>query len=72
MVVCQLIFLRPVTPCPQPRADPVALLNRFPYCVLYAVEDAGIFILAVMHLRGTPTIGKIGDKDGMTTKEDGK
>jgi toxin ParE1/3/4 len=30
------------------------LINRFPYGILYAVEDASIFILAVMHLRRSP------------------
>lgn len=34
------------------------LVNRFPYCVLYAVEDAGIFILAVMHLSRHPDYWK--------------
>jgi plasmid stabilization system protein ParE len=34
------------------------LVNRFPYCVLYAVEDAGIFMLAVMHLRRKPDYWK--------------
>ena len=34
------------------------LVNRFPYCVLYTVEDAGIFILAVMHLRRHPDYWK--------------
>jgi plasmid stabilization system protein ParE len=30
------------------------LTNRFPYGVLYAINDASIFILAVMHLRRHP------------------
>lgn len=30
------------------------LLHRFPYGVLYAVEDQGIRILAVMHLHRSP------------------
>ncbi len=34
------------------------LVNRFPYCVLYAVADTGIFILAVMHLRRHPDYWK--------------
>ncbi len=30
------------------------LTNRFPYGVLYSVEEEGILILAVMHLRRDP------------------
>jgi plasmid stabilization system protein ParE len=32
------------------------LVNRFPYC--YAAEEAGVFILAVMHLRRNPDYWK--------------
>lgn len=34
------------------------LVNRFPYSVLYAVEGASVFILAVMHLRRYPDYWK--------------
>jgi plasmid stabilization system protein ParE len=34
------------------------LVNRFPYCVLYSIEEAGVFILAVMHLRRHPDYWK--------------
>lgn len=34
------------------------LVNRFPYCLLYAIEESGIFILAVMHLRRHPNYWK--------------
>ena len=30
------------------------LVNRFPFSVLYSIEQSGIFILAVMHLRRHP------------------
>jgi ParE toxin of type II toxin-antitoxin system, parDE len=30
------------------------LVNRFPYGVVYGIEQDGIFILAVMHLRRSP------------------
>lgn len=30
------------------------LVHRFPYAVLYSPGDAGIYILAVMHLRRKP------------------
>jgi len=30
------------------------LANRFPYGVLYAIDDRSIYILAVMHLRRQP------------------
>ena len=30
------------------------LVNRFPFGVLYSIENAEIFILAVMHLRRDP------------------
>lgn len=30
------------------------LVNRFPYGVLYSIEETEIFILAVMHLRRDP------------------
>ena len=36
------------------------LVHRFPYGVLYSVEPEGIFILAVMHLRGIRTTGGSG------------
>ncbi len=34
------------------------LVHRFPYGVLYSVESAGIFILAVMHLHRDPDYWK--------------
>ena len=34
------------------------LVNRFPYGVLYSIESAEIFILAVMHLRRDPNYWK--------------
>jgi plasmid stabilization system protein ParE len=34
------------------------LVNRFPYGVLYSVEEDGIFIVAVMHLRRDPDYWK--------------
>ena len=34
------------------------LVNRFPYGVLYSIEGADIFILAVMHLRRHPDYWK--------------
>jgi toxin ParE1/3/4 len=33
-------------------------VNRFPYSVLYAVEEKAVFILAVMHLRRHPDYWK--------------
>jgi plasmid stabilization system protein ParE len=30
------------------------LVNRFPFSVIYSIEQGGIFILAVMHLRRHP------------------
>ncbi len=35
-----------------------SLVNRFPYCILYSVEQFGAFILAVMHLRRHPDYWK--------------
>jgi plasmid stabilization system protein ParE len=35
-----------------------ALLNRFPYGILYAVNDSEIIILAIMHLRRNPKYWK--------------
>jgi plasmid stabilization system protein ParE len=35
-----------------------SLVHRFPYGVLYAEENDGIFILAVMHLRRSPDYWK--------------
>lgn len=44
-----------------PRAWPViesdvrrSLVRRFPYGILYSVEEEGIYILAVMHLHRNP------------------
>jgi toxin ParE1/3/4 len=34
------------------------LINRFPYGVLYSIEQSGIFVLAVMHLRRHPDYWK--------------
>jgi toxin ParE1/3/4 len=34
------------------------LVNRFPYSVLYAIEEAAVFILAVMHLGRHPDYWK--------------
>jgi hypothetical protein len=34
------------------------LINRFPYGVLYSIENTEIFILAVMHLRRDPNYWK--------------
>lgn len=34
------------------------LVKRFPYCVLYSIEEAGVFILGVMHLRRHPDYWK--------------
>ncbi len=34
------------------------LVHRFPYGILYAVEPAGIWILAVMHLHRAPDYWK--------------
>lgn len=34
------------------------LVNRFPYCVVYSIEQSEIFILAVMHLRRHPNYWK--------------
>jgi toxin ParE1/3/4 len=34
------------------------LVNRFPYSVLYAIEETAAFILAVMHLRRHPDYRK--------------
>lgn len=34
------------------------LVNRFPYAVLYTIEEDGIFILAVMHTRRDPDYWK--------------
>ena len=34
------------------------LVNRFPYGIIYSIEQAGIFILAVMHLRRHPDYWK--------------
>ena len=34
------------------------LVKRFPYGVVYSIEPAGIFILAVMHLRRHPDYWK--------------
>lgn len=34
------------------------LVNRFPYGVVYSIEQDGIFILAVMHLRRSPDYWK--------------
>lgn len=34
------------------------LVNRFPYGVLYSIEQTGIFILAVMHHRRQPDYWK--------------
>ena len=35
------------------------LANRFPYAVLYSIEPAKIFILAVMHLHRNPDYWKV-------------
>lgn len=35
-----------------------SLVNRFPYGLLYAEENGGIFILAVMHLHRDPDYWK--------------
>jgi hypothetical protein len=35
-----------------------SLVNRFPYCILYSVEQFGVFMLAVMHLRRHPDYWK--------------
>ncbi len=34
------------------------LVNRFPYSILYSIEEKGIFILAVMHQRRHPDYWK--------------
>ena len=34
------------------------LVNRFPYGIIYSIEQSGIFILAVMHLRRHPDYWK--------------
>lgn len=34
------------------------LISRFPYGVLYSIEDDGVFILAVMHLHRNPDYWK--------------
>lgn len=34
------------------------LVNRFPYGIIYSIEQGGIFILAVMHLRRHPDYWK--------------
>lgn len=34
------------------------LVNRFPYVVVYSIEEGAIFILAVMHLRRHPDYWK--------------
>ena len=34
------------------------LVNRFPYSILYSIEQKGIFILAVMHKRRHPDYWK--------------
>jgi toxin ParE1/3/4 len=34
------------------------LVNRFPYGIIYSIEQDGIFILAVMHLRHHPDYWK--------------
>jgi hypothetical protein len=35
------------------------LVNRFPFGVIYSIEQSGVFILAVMHLRRHPDYLKI-------------
>ncbi len=35
-----------------------SLLNRFPYGILYSIEENSIFILAVMHLHRDPDYWK--------------
>lgn len=34
------------------------LVNRFPYGIIYSIEQDGVFILAVMHLRRHPDYWK--------------
>ncbi len=34
------------------------LVNRFPYGILYSIEQSQIFVLAVMHLRRHPNYWK--------------
>ncbi|MDA8098197.1 MAG: type II toxin-antitoxin system RelE/ParE family toxin [Nitrospiraceae bacterium] len=34
------------------------LVNRFPYGILYAVENDDVFVLAIMHLRRDPDFWK--------------
>ena len=34
------------------------LVNRFPYSILYSIEEKGVFILAVMHQRRHPDYWK--------------
>jgi hypothetical protein len=44
-----------------PEIDPEihrCLVHRFPFGVLYSIEPAGIFILAVMHLHRAPDYWK--------------
>jgi plasmid stabilization system protein ParE len=44
-----------------PRVEPEVrrcLVNRFPYGILYSIEDDGVYILAVMNLRRDPDYWK--------------
>ncbi len=34
------------------------LVNRFPFGIIYSIEQSGVFILAVMHLRRHPDYWK--------------